>query len=98
MSKIIASENGTDLNNKRRNIQETLSFHPVQEFPPRPVWFPGKLKKLLSSDIHEGLSKESTFSIAVNLKLLIMVSTGPQPPSQWVVVNKDFREGIFEAI
>lgn len=62
----------SDLNYERRNIQEAVSFYPIQELSPRPVWPAGNFKEVIGTAIHESFSKHSTFSIAINLKLLLV--------------------------
>lgn len=77
----------TDLNYERRNIQEAVSFYPIQELSPRPVWPAGDVKEVVGSAIHESFRKHRTFSIAINFKLLLVLGARPQSPSQWIVIH-----------
>lgn len=86
------------LNYQRRNAQEALPLHPIQKLPPRPVGPCRNLQKFFCSEIHESLSKDCTFSIAIHFKLLTSFRTDSQPPRQWVVVHKSSRKGGFQGL
>lgn len=87
----------SNLNNKGRNIQETESFEPVEQLPPRPIGRVRHLKELLRRDIHEPVRENHPFPVTLHLQLLIAAAAGPQASGEGVVLVENNGERALEA-